>query len=126
MPARVNLPTLNVGRVLDQRMNDEITYLPADEILIMNARYNLVFETEPPPAKTPSLDQLTALQFTITNNRLPYADLGVFGKHGNRRARAMAFTGLVAGPGGTLQTQEILGPPSLEAWKESYDVFSLP
>ena len=34
----------------------------------------------------------------------------------------MAFTGLVMGPGGVLHNVEIQGPPTLEAWKESYDV----
>ena len=34
----------------------------------------------------------------------------------------MAFKGLVTAPGGTLHTVEILGPGTLEAWKESYDV----
>jgi hypothetical protein len=34
----------------------------------------------------------------------------------------MAFTGMVQGPGGTLRTMEILGPPTLAEWKESYDV----
>jgi hypothetical protein len=122
MPARVNLPTLNVGKVLDQSMSDEITYLESDEVLKMNARYFAIFETEPPQEKSPTLDQLTALHFSITHKRRPYADLGVFGRYGGRRARAMAFTGLVAGPGGTLHNVEIQGPPSLEAWKESYDV----
>ena len=122
MPARVNLPTLNVGRVLDQRMTDEITYLPSGDVVKMLDRYIKIFEMEPPPPKAPTLDQLTALHFSLQNDRTPFADLGVFGKYGHRRARAMSFTGLVPGPGGTLQTTEILGPPNLEAWKESYDV----
>jgi hypothetical protein len=120
-PARVNLPVLNVGRVLDQRMNDEITYLEPDKVIAMNAAYVKVMEQMPPVAKSVTLDQLTALHYTIRMQRPPNADFAVFGKHGHRRARAMAFTGVVTAPGGTMHTIEILGPPTLEAWKESYD-----
>jgi hypothetical protein len=103
-------------------MSDEITYLEPDEVIRMNALYIRVMEQEPPSAKRASHCQLTALHFTLKSGRLVYADFGVFGKYGNRRARAMAFKGLVTAPGGTLHTVEILGPPTLEAWKESYDV----
>jgi hypothetical protein len=34
----------------------------------------------------------------------------------------MAFTGVITSPGGTLHSVEILGPPCLEEWKQSYDV----
>jgi hypothetical protein len=102
-------------------MNDEITYLEDAELIKMNAAYVKVMEKMPPQAKSVTIDQLTALHYTIRNGRPPNADFGVFGKDGHRRARKMSFTGMVTAPGGTMHTIEILGPPNLEAWKESYD-----
>ena len=87
----------------------------------MNAKYVSVMEVMPPANKAVTIDQLTAIQFTLRHGRQPHADFAVFGEHGTRRARAMAFKGLITAPGGTLHTVEILGPPNLESWKESYD-----
>jgi hypothetical protein len=102
-------------------MSDEITYIEPHEILVMNAQYVKVMEMMPPTHKAVTIDQLTALAYTIKIGRVPNADFCVFGKHGHRRARAMAFKGLVAAPGGAMHTVEILGPPDLATWKESYD-----
>jgi hypothetical protein len=120
-PARVNLPIINIGKVLDQRMSDEVTFLDATEILTMNARYIQVMEVAPPSNKSVTREQLTALQFTIDQGRVIYADFAIYGKHQTRRARAMAFKGMVMQAGGTLHVTEILGPATLELWKESYD-----
>jgi hypothetical protein len=121
IPSRINTPILNVGRVLDQRMGDEITYLESKDILIMNARYVKAMEVMPPVAKAVTIEQLTALEYTVRNGRPPNADFAIFKKHGGRTARAMAFTGLITVPGGTMKSVEILGPPDLATWKESYD-----
>jgi hypothetical protein len=119
--SRINLPVINLGKVLDQRMNDEVTYLDAADILTMNARYVQVMETMPPANKAVTREQLTALEFTLGQGRVPYADCAIYGRYGHRRARAMAFKGMVTTAGGTLHMTEILGPPTLELWKESYD-----
>jgi hypothetical protein len=120
-PARINLPVLNIGKVLDQRMSDEVTFLEATDVLVMNARYIQVMETPPPTSKSVTREQLTALKFTMEQGRVIYADFAIFGKHQTRRARAMAFKGLIITAGGTLHNTEILGPATLELWKESYD-----
>ena len=119
---RVNLPVLNIGKVLDQRMSDEITFLKDADVLVMLNRYIQVMEVEPPADKAATKDQLTALSFMLDQDRNAYADLSIFGKHGHRRARAMSFRGMVIAPGGAMHVQEILGPPTLAAWKESFDV----
>ena len=120
-PARVNLPVTNIGKVLDQRMSDEVTYLDATEILTMNARYIQVMEVPPPTSKSVTREQITALKFTLDQGRVPHTDFAIWGKHQTRTARAMAFKGLIMQAGGTLHVQEILGPATLELWKECYD-----
>ena len=112
--SRVNTPTIHVGRVLDQRSAEEITYSPNTSMLTYNANYMRVMECEPTPGKAATYDQLTALQYTMDTGRPPYTDFAVFGKYGSRRARAMAFTGLINSRGGTLRMQEILGPSTLQ------------
>jgi hypothetical protein len=108
--------------VLDQASSEEITYQTAPNMLAMNARYMAVMEALPTPDREASHDQLTALEYVMSAQRPPYVDMSVFGRHGPRRARAMAFTGLTQGPGGTLRMVEILGPATLVEWKQSYDV----
>ena len=114
---RVNLPVINIGKVLDQRMSDDVTFLDANDILTYNANYIRVMEVPPPTTKAVTREQLTALDFTLKNERPPYADLAIFGKHGTQGALAMAFTGLITAPGGTMHTVEILGPPNLDELK---------
>jgi hypothetical protein len=78
-------------------------------------------EVPPPTNKAVTREQLTALRFTMDQGRVIYADFSIWGKHQARRARAMAFKGMIQTAGGVFHNTEILGPATLELWKESYD-----
>eukprot|EP00971_Amphidinium_carterae_P328642 6460626-Amphidinium_carterae.1 len=70
----------------------------------------------------PSPDQLAALAHRIKNKQPPYADLGIFGPHGDRIQRRLQFMGLVSQADGSLARVQINGPPSYEAWDQGFRV----
>ena len=119
----LNVPTIQIGRHLDQKYEEEITYMPDVELQACRAHYYTIMEAWPTPQVNCTSEQLACIDYSIKKAvRAPYADFSVFGRHGARRARKMSMTGLLPQPGGTWKTVEVLGPGSLELWFESYDV----
>ena len=119
-----NVPTIKVSAVLDQRISEEITYLPNSELQKMRARYIDAYD-EPPQANVAcSNDQLAALKHVIDTGREPYADLAVWGPHGLRLLKKSSMSGLNIMRDGTFQQVEMFGPPDVEQWCANYDVLS--
>ena len=55
---------------------------------------------------------------------MPAVDFAIWGRHGQRIMGTLVCAGLVFGPEGTLQRQEILGPPNFQYWKQSWAVYA--
>jgi len=99
----LNVPTVKVSAVLDQRISEEITYLPNLELQKMRARFIDAYG-EPPQANVAcSNDQLAALKHVIDTGREPYADLAVWGTHGLRLLKKSSMSGLNTMRDGTFQ-----------------------
>ena len=118
----LNLPSIQVGRVMDQKTGDEITYLPPDFVQLAYARYLRVMEVMPSPETNVTTEQLACLDYMVKSHRVPYADFSVWQKFGTRCLRKHSFTGMMGQADGSYKTVEVLGPASYEAWCESYEV----
>ena len=118
----LNSPSIQVGRVMDQKTGDEITYLPPDFVQAAYARYLRVMEVMPSPATNVTPEQLACLDYMVKSHRVPYADFSVWQKYGTRCLRKHSFSGMMGQADGSYKTVELLGPASFEAWCESYDV----
>ena len=118
----LNLPSIQVGRVMDQKTGDEITYLPPAFVQEAYARYLRVMEVMPSPATNVTPEQLACLDYMVKSHRVPYADFSVWQKYGTRCLRKHSFSGMMGQADGSYKTVELLGPASFEAWCESYDV----
>ena len=120
--ALINTPTIKMNQVLDQRMSDEITYISDPSMSKYLERYHKVMEEFPPPHLMASLEQVTALEYIISQNRAPYVDMAIWGPYAVRGQRSRALAGLTMQANGQFCGVEILGPVSIEAWNECYDV----
>ena len=117
----VNLPTIKVGHVLDQKLGEEITYMPPQDAQLMYARYIKVMDEAPGEDVAVTIEQLTAISHVLRSGRAPYADFSIWVKNANRMMKRIALQGLVFDSKGALHNVEMYGPPTLEAWAESYD-----
>ena len=118
----LNQPSIQLGRVMDQKTGDEITYLAPAFVTSAYAEYLRVMEVMPSPQVDVTEEQLACMEFMISSNRPPYADFAVWQKYGTRCLRRNSFTGMIGQADGSYRTVEILGPASFEAWAESYEV----
>ena len=112
------------GAVLDQRISEEITFLPNSELQKMRARYVDAFDEAPQANVACSNDQLAALNHVLLTGREPYADLAVWAPHGTRILKKSSLSGLNLMRDGTFQQVELFGPPNVEQWCANYDVLS--
>ena len=119
----LNVQTIKLDDVLDQRLNAEITYIPETEVIRYNARYREVMDEACDEECKPTLEQLSALAHILGTARPPYADFSVFGPHGTRFQKRKKLSGLVPDSKGQLHMVEMFGPPDLTAWTSSYNVF---
>ena len=65
----LNVASIHVGRVLDQKIGDEITYVGDDFIQRAYARYMRVMEVMPSPAANVTTEQLTCMDFMLRSVR---------------------------------------------------------
>ena len=118
----MNIPTVNVAEIVDQRYAETITFVDDEEWLKAWARYFKEMQCDPPEHADYSREQLTAMLHVIRSHRGPYVDFAVFGPFGARRLKRHAMTGLLFNAGGLLHKVELYGPPSIEEWLESWQV----
>ena len=78
----------------------------------------------PDPEEECNLQQLTCLNHLIVTGQPPTVDFAVWGPHGLRIERKLRLSGQVFAPDGTLRSVEIAGPPDVNVWMASYDVFA--
>ena len=118
----LNTPTIKLDQVLDQKLSEEITYLPLPDIVRYEHNYQRIMEEPPTPATKPTSEQLTALHYVIKSMRVPYVELNLFGPFGSRTLRKIKLTALMMVPGGDFRTVEIMGPSDIATWEQSYAV----
>ena len=119
----INVPTVTVSEILDQRVGETITYIEDAEWLKARAEYRRQMDTMPSELCDYTREQLTALLHVINTHRGPYVDFAVFGPFGARRLKRHAMTGMLFNQGGLLHKVELFGPPCIEDWLESWSVF---
>ena len=66
--------------------------------------------------------QLSCLYHKLQSGQPPFVDMGVWGPHGDRIARAMRFVSQQWGDG-QWKAVELPGAASLDAWEESWRIF---
>ena len=92
-----------LNKVLNQGTADEIAYISSSAMQAYLAHYHSIMDEMPPPDISATIEQVTALEYTIAANRAPYADFAIFGPHGVRGQRKMQLTGLVMHADGLLR-----------------------
>ena len=117
----INTPTIKIGRVIDQKLDEEITYLPQAELQAMYSRYVKIMDEKPPRDVAVTPEQLTALQHLLTTGRPPYVDMSLFGPHFVRMQKRIALAGARMDSKGVMRDVEMYGPPNIDAWLQSYD-----
>ena len=123
-PTVVNLPTVKIASVLDQKLSDEVTYVPHHERTRMLRRYIQIVGRKPHPDVACTPEQITALAHVTATHRPPFADFGVWGPHGIRLLKKNSMKGLLMMRDGSFFEAELYGPPSYSQWEECYDVLA--
>ena len=127
LPAPVEAPhggrRAKLSAILDQAWEAELIPLSPPQLQLMFLNYHRTCGGLPPPDHEPTADQLSALAQVIAADSPPYADFAIFGPHGNRMARRMAFTSFRFDPAtGEYIRQELYGPPDYPTWWKSWVV----
>ena len=78
---------------------------------------------EPPEDQEPSNEQLVCLQCVIKGGQVPFVDMAVWGPYGGRLYRKNKLRGSVFKSDGSFGSQEIFGPPDIDAWVACWKVF---
>ena len=78
----------------------------------------------PQPNQEPSIEQLSGLKALVDGGQCPYADFAIFQPYAARIMKRIKFSGLVITKSGALSQAEIYGPPDLDSWRSSYDVWA--
>ncbi|MDE0916350.1 MAG: hypothetical protein OSB57_14335 [Planctomycetota bacterium] len=120
----MNLPTVKIAYILDQKCSDEVTYVPHEEQNKMLKRYKDIVGRKPHPDVACTPEQLTALAHVVATHRPPFADFGVWGPHGVRIQKKNSMKGLLMTRDGSFIEAELFGPPSYGQWEECFDVLA--
>jgi hypothetical protein len=88
----------------------------------MYARYIRIMDEKPGEDIAVTIEQLTAMRHVLDSGRAPYADFSVWGPHGVRIQKRNAPSGAAMDTKGIMHDIEMYGPPTLEAWLQSYGV----
>ena len=111
---------LKLSQVVDQTNDDEIAILADSDLQVCYKRHVDRMQGPPDPGAECTGEQLTGIKHLLDSHRPPYVDFGIFGPHGYRIRRKIKLAGLVLGPGGVLQSVEIVGPPTVADWLKCY------
>ena len=123
-PTILNLPTVKISNILDQKCSDEVTFIPHAEQTAMLKRYKDIVGRKPHPDVACTPEQLTALSHVVATHRPPYADFGVWGPHGIRLMKKTSMKGLLMMRDGSFFEAELFGPPSYCQWEQCFDVLA--
>ena len=114
---------VKLGSVLDQSLDGEVVLLEPATLAEFRQHYNAIMGGNPIDSQEVTDAQLTALSSRCATGQCPYADFGVWQKHGTRVERRLKFTAHFQDNDGTWRTRELPGPENLEVWGEAWAVF---
>ena len=125
VPASGVIRKVKLNQVLSQIDDTEVDVMSDADTIRLFARYEAVFgvNQRPLPNQEPSVEQLSALKALVDSGQCPYCDFSVFQPHQARIMKRLKFSGLIMGKAGQLMQAEVFGPPDLESWKASYQVW---
>ena len=118
----LNVPTVSISEVVDQRYSETITFVNDEEWLKARAQYKREMHVDPPEHCDYTHEQLSAMLHVLKSHRGPYVDFAVFGPFGARRLKRHAMTGMLFNAGGLFHKVELYVPPSIEEWLECWNV----
>ena len=110
------------------QQSDDSTTLRMDDTTFLQclARWKKVFGThgKPKPSAEPTYDQLSCLKALLDNGRVPYVDFAIFGPDGARMAQKLKLSGHMLGGDGIFRMMTIAGPPHIDSWMLSSEVWA--
>ena len=114
---------VKLSQVLSQLDDTEVDLVSETE---MFSRYEVLYGKGQRPHQDhePSIEQLSALKALADSGQCPYADFAIFQPHAARIMKRIKFSGLIMGKSGALMHAELYGPPDIESWRASYEVWS--
>lgn len=113
---------VEMGSVINQSSKESRPPITAEQVKSHYDEYRHIFGRDPQPEEECSGQQLTGVHHLLSDDLPPYVDFGVWGPHHHRMIRKLRFTGTRFGANGVLQNVEILGPGSLQQWRECYQL----
>jgi len=117
---------VKLGNILRQADDTEVPLV--DEAIMSTgyARWERLhgIGSRPPPDADVTSEQITGLAHVLEAGAVPYCDFAIWGPHGHRRERKLRLTGSVFNSDGSFRTVELVGPPTLDVWMDSYQVMS--
>ena len=116
-------PTLlKFASYLDQSSEATFPLLTPNEIRQHRDVYKELFGSEPPTAKRPTDEQLSALAARLKSGRVPFVDFAVFGPFDDHAAKLRKFSDQVF-VGGVLTTRLLSGPQTFADWQSCFEIF---
>lgn len=113
---------VKMNQVIGQGVDIEVEMLPGTTLQKLRAQF-VVAEGDNPLEKEEVTDaQLSCLHHKLMSGQPPFVDIGVWGPHGDRIARAMRFVSQ-QWRDGEWKAVELPGAANLDAWEESWRIF---
>ena len=109
--------------VIIQKGDVKVTALTTEEINQAFRDYRKRRGGDPPEAKEPTNDQITAFWHLINKRKDIFVDLAVFTPDGEKMAKFIRMHGARLGPDGKLIPLEVYGPPNIKEWRRCYAIF---
>ena len=114
--------TVALSDTVDQTSKAVIQILPPDKVKKMRARFVEKNGVKPTEDEDVAKEQLSALFVAVTIMMSVYADFALWVPFWKRMLKKKRFMGRVPDEHGELQTVEILGPASFDAWETCYSL----
>jgi len=115
---------IKLGNILRQADDTEVPVVDDSIMSTGYARWERLhgIGSRPPPDADVTSEQITGLAHVLEAGSVPYCDFAIWGPHGHRRERKLRLTGSVFNSDGSFRTVELVGPPTLDVWMDSYQV----
>ena len=112
--------TVQLKTVVSQGLEEVVPALGPDDLKKHFEAVEAVFKRPPAPEEECSTDQLTGLHTMLARDVASYMDLGVWGPFHHRLRKKIRLTGMQLSSNGVITNVELVGPPDVDAWSESY------
>ena len=120
----VSLKKVKLSSIVDPTADAEVVTLDQTSVRRMFEEYEALHGAVPRDEAEPTLEQLSAIHQLVSAKAPPYVDFALFGPFGRRALRKLTFVENVFLPDtGGFKKVELPGPPDLEAWLRSWQVY---